>query len=64
MVELEGLALGITGKLGLWRALRELAGEEPRLDAAELDRLRERAERQRDGVEEHRMRATADAFGG
>jgi hypothetical protein len=64
VVELEGLALGITGKLGLWKALHALASEEPRLDAAELDRLRERAESQRDGVERHRVRAAADAFGG
>ena len=46
VVELEGLALGMTGKLALWKALRELVDEEPRLDAAELERLRERAERQ------------------
>ena len=64
VVELEGLALGITGKLALWKALHALASGEPRLDAAELDRLRERAERQRDGVERHRVRAAADAFGG
>jgi hypothetical protein len=64
VVELEGLALGITGKLGLWKALQELVDEEPRLDRAELARLCERAERQRDGVETHRVRAAADAFGG
>jgi hypothetical protein len=64
VVELEGLALGIAGKLALWKALHALASEEPRLDAAELDRLRQRAERQRDGVERHRVRAAADAFGG
>jgi hypothetical protein len=63
VVELEGLALGITGKLALWRALRGLADAEPRLDAAELDRLRERAERQRDAVEAHRVSAARDAFG-
>ena len=62
VVELEGLALGVTGKLGLWKALRELVDEEPRLDAAELDRLRERAERQQAELEEHRLRATGEAF--
>jgi hypothetical protein len=62
VVELEGLALGINGKLGLWKALRELVDEEPRLDAAELDRLRERAERQLVEAEEHRLRATREAF--
>ena len=62
VVELEGLALGITGNLVLWKALRDLADEEPRLDAAELDRLRERAERQQHDMEEHRMRAAREAF--
>ena len=61
-MELEGLALGVTGKLGLWKALRELVDEEPRLDAAELDRLRERAERQQAELEEHRLRAAREAF--
>jgi hypothetical protein len=64
VVELEALALGVTGKAALWKVLHGLASEEPRLDAAELDRLRKRAERQRDGVERHRVRAAADAFGG
>ena len=36
--------------------------EEPRLDAAELDRLRERAERQQAELEEHRLRAAGEAF--
>ncbi len=62
VVELEGLTLGITGNLVLWTALRDLADDEPRLDAAELDRLRERAERQQHEMEEHRMRATREAF--
>lgn len=62
VVELEGLALGVTGKLGLWKALRELVDEEPRLDAAELDTLRERAERQQAELEEYRLRAAGEAF--
>src|SRR3954454_2090388 len=35
-VELEGLALGISGKLSLWEALTEVAGEDARLDPDEL----------------------------
>ncbi len=62
VVELEGLTLGVTAKLALWKALRELVDEEPRLDAAELDRLSERAERQQGELEEHRLRATGEAF--
>jgi hypothetical protein len=64
VVELEGLALGITGKLGLWKSLQEIVEEEPRLDAADLARLRERAERQQRDVEGHRLRAVREAFRG
>jgi hypothetical protein len=64
LVELEGLALGITGKLALWKALLEMVDEEPRLKAGELTRLRERAERQQRDVEGHRLRAAREAFEG
>jgi hypothetical protein len=63
LVELEGLALGVTGKLAGWKALRLLADGEPALDAAALDGLIERAERQQRGLEEHRLLATREAFG-
>jgi hypothetical protein len=63
LVELEGLALGVTGKLAGWKALRLLADGEPALDAAALERLIERAERQQRELEEHRLQATREAFG-
>jgi hypothetical protein len=63
LVELEGLALGVTGKLAGWKALRLVADNEPLLDAAALERLIERAERQQRGVEEHRLVAAREAFG-
>jgi hypothetical protein len=63
LVELEGLALGVTGKLAGWKALRLLADGEPALDAAALEVLIERAERQQRGLEEHRLLATREAFG-
>lgn len=63
LVELEGLALGVSGKLALWRALRLVADDEPALDAARLERLVERAESQQEGIEEHRLRAARLAFG-
>jgi hypothetical protein len=62
VVELEGLMTGITGKIGLWAALLQIAPEEPRLDAAHLERLRERGESQRATVEELRQRAAREAF--
>jgi hypothetical protein len=62
LVELEGLALGVTGKLAGWKALRVVAEDEPVLDSAELDRLIERAEEQQRALEEHRLRALREAF--
>ena len=62
LVELEGLAIGITGKLSLWEALLEVAGNDERLDAAELKRLSERAESQRAEVWRLRQRAAREAF--
>lgn len=64
VVELEGLLMGITGKLELWRTLRELADSDPRLDAAELDQLIARAEDQRARVEQLRLRTSREVFGG
>lgn len=55
LVELEGLTLGVTGKLALWRMLRELG--DPRLAGFDFDALIARAERQRDGLEQRRLEA-------
>jgi hypothetical protein len=63
LVELEGLALGVTGKLAVWKALRLLADDEPALDAAELDRLVDSAEEQQRGLEERRLAAARRALG-
>jgi hypothetical protein len=63
LIELESLALGITGKLSLWEALTELAEEDVRLDRDELSRLAQRAERQRSEVWRLRQRAAREALG-
>jgi hypothetical protein len=62
VVELEILLLGISGKLGLWGALRNVAQADDRLDSEELDVLIQRAERQREGLEPHRLAAVAEAL--
>jgi hypothetical protein len=62
LIELESLALGITGKLSLWEALTELAGEDVRLDRDELARLAQRAERQRSEVWRLRQQAAREAL--
>jgi hypothetical protein len=63
VVELEGLIAGVSGKLALWRALKEIAPGEPRLDHAQLDQLADRARRQLAGLREQHARAAAAAFG-
>ena len=60
LIELEGLALGVTGKLALWRSLSATRGD---LGAFDLEHLIERAESQRDGLEERRLQAAREAFG-
>jgi hypothetical protein len=62
LVELESLSLGIAGKVSLWEALKEVAAEDSRLDAEELGRLADRAERQRKEVWQLRERAVREAF--
>ena len=62
VVELEGLALGVTGKLALWKALRQLVNEEPRLGEHPLEELLERAKTQQQQIEERRLAAARLAF--
>ena len=56
LVELEGLAIGVTGKLSLWQVLQELR-DEPELADFDVDRFIARAREQLEGLEEHRRRA-------
>jgi hypothetical protein len=62
LVELEGLALGVEGKLSLWRALQEIKGDYPALAKADLNRLAARAKAQREGIERLRIEAAANAL--
>jgi len=62
VVELEGLALGINGKLALWRALDRLSPGHPELANFDLAALAARAESQLERVEPHRLRAVAEAL--
>ena len=54
LVELEGLLIGIQGKLAMWQVLAELAVELG-IDRARLEELTARAERQQADVERHRL---------
>jgi hypothetical protein len=60
VVELEGLAVGVHGKASLWRALGLV--EDPRLEPFDFAALERRAQRQRKGLEQHRMDAARIAF--
>ena len=53
LVELEGLLIGIQGKLAMWSVVAEVA-QELGLDRARLKALSARAERQQADVERHR----------
>ncbi|WP_221889731.1 hypothetical protein [Streptomyces sp. WAC06614] len=55
LLELEALKLGVEGKLALWRALRNLAEADARLDPVAMGRLAARAERQARVLEDLRM---------
>ena len=59
---LEGLALGITGKQLLWRALAAAATAMPQLQGIDYARLEARAVEQRDRVEVKRLAAARQAF--
>ena len=61
LVELEGLLIGIQGKLAMWRALAEVAAEVG-LDRARLQELAVRAERQQHDVERHRLEVARSAL--
>jgi hypothetical protein len=63
VVEFEGLALGITGKKGLWKALQQSpVAADPRTAAYDFEALAARADRQAGEVEQLRLRAAAVAF--
>ena len=64
LVEFEGLTLGVTGKLSLWKVLERLTDSIPELDAAEIADLLARAEAQRAILEELRVTAGEMAFAG
>lgn len=60
---LETLALGILGKLALWRALLIVAEKDIRLNGMELEQLVARAQKQHAQVEQWRLSVARSAFG-
>ncbi len=57
VVELESLAMGVRGKLCLWRTLAAAAPDEPRIADIDFVHLIERADAQLAGIDAHQTRA-------
>jgi hypothetical protein len=64
VLELEGLIVGVSGKLQLWRALRQVADGDRRLASFDFERLAATAEDQRARLEEIHRAAVARALQG
>jgi hypothetical protein len=62
LIEIEGLALGVSGKQSMWKVLQELSDAEPALSETDLQRMIDRAQGQLDGLEQHRNRAAREAL--
>ena len=58
----ESLALGVLGKLSLWRALAQVADQHPALASVDLNELIERAQTQYDRLEHERLAASRRAL--
>ena len=59
---LETLALGIQGKLALWRALAAVADRVPQLQGVDFARLEQRAVQQHQRVEDQRLQSARAAL--
>jgi hypothetical protein len=62
VLEFEGMIMGVTGKLQLWRSLAQIAEHDDRLDPAQLATLIQRAEGQRSRLEDLHAKAARFAF--
>ncbi|HEV2088476.1 MAG TPA: hypothetical protein VGR21_09205 [Cryptosporangiaceae bacterium] len=62
LMELETVYLGVEGKHALWRTLKALSDDDPRLAETDLEGLIDRADHQLAGIEKHRLEAATTAF--
>jgi hypothetical protein len=62
LVELEGLSLGVEGKLVMWRNLSRVRQRYPALQHTDIEELIQRAEAQRRELEEARQEAAEQAL--
>jgi hypothetical protein len=61
--ELEGLSLGVEGKLAMWQTLSDTHADDPRLSGIDFEELIKRARSQRRRLEQERRRAAHEAVG-
>jgi hypothetical protein len=61
--ELEGLSLGVEGKLAMWQTLSDTHADDPRLSEIDFEELIKRARSQRRRLEQERRRAAHEAVG-
>jgi hypothetical protein len=59
-ITLETLSIGVEGKRCMWKALKSI--EDPTLESLDIDALIERAESQRERIEEHRLAIAPQAL--
>ena len=59
---IESLALGVLGKLSLWKALAEVADQHPAIASVDLNELIDRAQTQYDRLEPQRLAASRRAL--
>jgi hypothetical protein len=62
LLEIEGLWMGVNGKLSMWRSLVAVADLDSRLETVWLLEMDARAEEQLRRIDEHRKLAARDAF--
>ena len=62
VLELEGLTIGVTGKLSLWENLMSIKDLDPTLATFDFDTLIKRAQSQLASLREHKLAAAGLAF--
>lgn len=62
LIEIEGLTLGVAGKLELWRSLKAAPGLEDQLEGIDLTGLARQAESQRERLQKLHDRAAVEAL--
>jgi hypothetical protein len=62
LLELEGLLIGVRGKLSLWENLKAIEDHDPTLATFDFDTLIKRAQSQIAGLEDHKITAAEIAF--